>query len=247
MQPPEYKERYFNPNAELPYGVDPNEVREAIKEFYEFYTDLNGFLMTEDHGRIETLLRANNALSDFIGNIATEELANASDDLIMNQKQDGFPDILPVDNAEYESEGYHIHHGLEGIETKCSKSNTGWQAHNNEEAWFVIFRYERGDPEDDIEDMAPIEFVQILAGNLNEDDWSHSGRSGDSRRTITSSIIKSGMHKLRSNPIYQTPDAITGLSKKKEQYRELQATFDPVFADNHPEYVTEQTTLGGDD
>lgn len=243
MQTPEFNEDWFNPDADLPYGVEPNEVRTAIKEFYNFYDDLNRFLMREDHGRIETVLRANNALSDFIGNVATEELAQASDALIMNQKQDGFPDILPRDNDEYAEKDYEVHHGLEGIETKCSKSNGGWQAHNNEEAWFVVFRYKRGDPEADLQDMAPIRLVQVLAGSLNEDDWSHSGRSGDSRRTITSSIIASGMYKLRSNPIYEKPEAITGQGDELLEYKQRHASFDPEYADNHPEYVTEQATL----
>jgi len=244
VQTPEFKQDWFNPNADLPYGVEPNEVRTAIKEFYDFYDDLNRFLMREDHGRIETVLRANNALSDFIGNVATEELAQASDALIINQKQDGFPDILPVDNEEYAEQDYEVHHGTEGIETKCSKSNGGWQAHNNEEAWFVVFRYERGDPESDLQDMEPIRLVQVLAGSLNEDDWSHSGRSEDSRRTITSSIISSGMYKLRSNPIYEDPEAITGRGEELIEYKERHASFDPTFADEHPEYVTEQTELG---
>lgn len=245
MQTPEFNEDWFNPNANLPYGVEPNEVRTAIKQFYDFYDDLNRFLMREDHGRIETVLRANNALSDFIGNVATEELAQASDALIINQKQDGFPDILPVDNEEYAEQDYEVHHGTEGIETKCSKSNGGWQAHNNEEAWFVVFRYERGDPEADLQDMEPIRLVQVLAGSLNEDDWSHSGRSEDSRRTITSSIIASGMYKLRSNPIYEDPEAITGRGDELIEYKQRHASFDPTFAENHPEYVTEQTELGG--
>lgn len=246
MRRPEYKERFFNPNAELPYGVKVHEVRDAIKEFYDFYADLNEFLMREDHGRIETVLRANNALSDFIGNAATEELANATDALIVNQKPDGFPDLLPVDHDAYAEQDYEVHHGKHGIETKCSKDNGGWQAHNNEEAWFIVFRYVRGDPGDEIEEMDPIRFVQILAADLNEDDWSHSGRSGDSRRTITSSIIKSGMDKLRSNPIYQDPDYITGRAEPKEQYRRIHAQFDAVFAEEHPEYVTQQSAVSDD-
>lgn len=246
MQTPEFKERFFNPNAELPYGVTPGEVRDAIKGFYDFYDDLNRFLMREDHGRLETVLRANNALSDFIGNVATEELANSSDALIVNQKPDGFPDLLPVEHDAYAAQDYEVHHGEHGIETKCSKSNGGWQAHNNEEAWFIVFRYERGDAEADINDMAPIRFTQILAANLNEDDWSHSGRSGDSRRTITSSIIASGMDKLRSNPIYEDPEYITGRAEPRERYRRNHAEFDPVFAEENPQYVTEQTELGDD-
>lgn len=241
MKRPEFNESWFNPNAKLPYGVTPNEVKTAIKEFYDFYGDLNDFLLQENHGRIETVLRANNALSDFVGNVATEELANASDSLIVNQKQDGFPDLLPLDHDEYATEDYEIHHGDEGIETKCSKSNGGWQAHNNEEAWFVVFRYERGDPDAEIEDMAPIRLRQVLAANLTEDDWSHSGRSENSRRTITSSIIASGMHKLRSNPIYEDPDAITGRGERLVQYKRDHARFDPEYADEHPEYAPDDT------
>jgi len=243
MEAPEFKEKWFNANAELPYGVTPEEVAEAIRDFYDFYDDLNSFLLQEDHGRIETVLRANNALSDFIGNAVTEELANTSDALIVNQKPDGFPDLLPLNNDDYAAEDYEIHHGDHGIETKCSKSNGGWQAHNNEDAWFIICRYERGDPEQEVEDMAPIQFTQVLAANLDEDDWSHSGRSEDSRRTITSSIISSGMYKLRSNPIYKDPEAITGQGEELVEYKERHATFDPEYAENNPEYSTEQSTF----
>ncbi len=244
MQTPKFNEDWFNPGADLPYGVTPDEVKTAIKEFYDFYADMNKFFLKEGHGRIETILRANNALSDFIGNVATEELAQASDALIMNQKQDGFPDILPLNHDAYREQDYEIHHGDHGIETKCSKSNGGWQAHNNEEAWFIVFRYERGNPEEDIHEMKPIRFTQVLAGSLNEDDWSHSGRSEDSRRTITSSIISSGMYKLRSNPIYEDPEAITGRGEELVEYKQRHASFDPTFADENPEYVTEQMKLG---
>lgn len=244
MEEPQFQDRYFNPNADLPYGVAPDDVADAIRDFYTFYTELNGFLLESGFGRIESILRANNALSDFIGNVVTEAVADQSDALIHNQKPDGFPDLLPVENEAYAEQGYEVHHGDEGIETKCSKSNGGWQAHNNEKAWFIVFRYERGDPEESIEEMAPIQFTQVLAGNLDEDDWSHSGRSEGSRRTITSSIISSGMYKLRSNPIYQDPEAITGRGEELIEYQQLQTEFDPVFAEENPEYVTEQQQLG---
>lgn len=243
MERPVFQEDYFNPNADLPYGVTPREVAESIREFYEFYGDLNEFLLEESFGRLETVLRANNSLSDFVGNTVTEELANVSDAILVNQRPDGFPDLLPVDNQDYANRDYDIHHGDEGIETKCSMQNGGWQAHNNESAWFIVFRYTRGDPENSIEEMEPIRFVQVLAANLDLDDWSHSGRSDDSRRTITSSIVASGMHKLRSNPIYEDPDAITGMGEKKIEYLQRHASFNPTFAENHPEYATTQTNL----
>jgi len=239
MQRPEFCQNYFNPDVELPYGLTPGEVADGIYSFYDFYAELNEFLLAENHGRLETVLRANNALSDFVGNVATEELATASNAVLVNRKPDGFPDLLPVDNDEYATEDYEIHHGDEGIETKCSKSSGGWQAHNNESAWFIVFRYTRGDPDADVAEMEPIRFVQVLAATLDEDDWSHSGRSEDSRRTITSSIVASGMHKLRSNPVYEDPDAITGRGEKKVEYLQRHATFDSSFAADNPEYVTD--------
>jgi len=239
MQRPEFCQNYFNPDVELPYGLTPGEVADGIYSFYDFYAELNKFLLAENHGRLETVLRANNALSDFVGNVATEELATASNAVLVNRKPDGFPDLLPVDNDEYATEDYEIHHGDKGIETKCSKSSGGWQAHNNESAWFIVFRYTRGDPDADVAEMEPIRFVQVLAATLDEDDWSHSGRSEDSRRTITSSIVASGMHKLRSNPVYEDPDAITGRGEKKVEYLQRHATFDSSFAADNPEYVTD--------
>lgn len=239
MERPAFQERYLNPDAKLPYGATPDDFQEAIEETYQIYGDICEYLLGEDHGRIETIIRANNALSDLIGNIATEALADASDALVHNEKDDGWPDLLPVDHYD----DNEVLYGDEGIETKCSQSSGGWNAHNDEEGWFVIFRYERGDPDDDPADMEPVRFVQILAARLEEDDWEHSGRSEDSRRTITSYVQESGMDKLRSNPVYEHPDYISGRARKKEQYRRHHTTFDPVFAENNPEYTTKQAEL----
>lgn len=50
---PRYNDNWFNPNVELPYGVEPKEVETAIKEFYEFYADMNQFFLEEGHGRLD--------------------------------------------------------------------------------------------------------------------------------------------------------------------------------------------------
>lgn len=52
------------------------------------------------------------------------------------------------------------------------------------------------------------------------------------------------MKKLRSNPVYQYPNAITGQGEELVQYKQQQVQFDPVFADENPEYATEQAELG---
>ncbi|MDZ7687284.1 MAG: hypothetical protein U5J64_00935 [Halobacteriales archaeon] len=236
---PEFKERYWNEKAKLPYGVTPEDFRESIEDTYQIYGDISEYLLDKGYGRIEFLIRANNALSDLIGNIATESLAEASDALVHNQQPDGWPDLLPADHYD----DYKVMYGEEGIETKCSKSSGGWNAHNNEEGWFTIFRYERGDKEKSAEEMEPIRFVQVMVAHLEEEDWSHSGRSEESRRTITSAVQESGMDKLRSNPVYEDPEYISGRAKFKEEYKENHAEFDPVFAEENPGYATEKSEL----
>lgn len=235
----EFQENFLNPGADLPYDVSPDQIANAIQDFYEFMYDLNTFLTQNGYERIEKILRANNALSDFCGDIITQNVADECPSLIKNRKQDGFPDLLPReenddyvddDGAPYHEKSFRVHHGEHGIETKCSKQSGGWQAHNVESAWIMVFRYRRGDPDADPHEMAPIEFVQVLAAQLVEDDWSYSGRSDDSRRTITASIVAPGMDKLRSNPIYQNPDFITGPNRDvKQRYYELQEGFDDEF------------------
>ena len=53
-----------------------------------------------------------------------------------------------------------------------------------------------------VEDRAPTEIIEVYCAELKESDWSFSGRKGNSRRTISASIIESGMKKLRTNMIY---------------------------------------------
>ena len=67
----------------------------------------------------------------------------------------------------------------------------------------MIFQYSIDIETEPKENRSPTEFVQVLAAELVDDDWSFSGRKGKSRRTITASINRQGMAKLRSNPIYR--------------------------------------------
>ena len=49
----------------------------------------------------------------------------------------------------------------------------------------------------------PFKFAKVVGALLNKEDWSFSGRSGESRRTITASVIRSGLAKMESNWIYR--------------------------------------------
>jgi len=55
VQQPEFTERYYNPNVELPHEAEPGDVGDAIKELYDFYSELNVFLLESGFGRIKSI------------------------------------------------------------------------------------------------------------------------------------------------------------------------------------------------
>jgi hypothetical protein len=103
-----------------------------------------------------------------------------------------------------------LQHGTEGIEVKGSRYFKGWQGHNAEDAWLMVFCYSSGRPTDKVKDIlpAPFKFILVCGAQLTKADWNFSGRSETSRRTITASVTKSGYDKMMLNWIYKEPDLL---------------------------------------
>lgn len=203
-----FEEKYLNSKVALPYGLEVNEVALAIKKTYDFLFDVNDFLVRKSYERLEGFLLGN-ALSGLISEIIVKTLAEASPAIERNSKIGGHPDLVPA--GKYPSEG--ILKGDEGIEIKSSIQRGGWQGHNPEKVWLMVFRYTKGELCEKIRDTEPITFVQVLCAQLEKKDWSFSGRRGESRRTITASVTANGMDKLRSNPVYQDPKYVVGKNR----------------------------------
>ncbi|MFQ6042871.1 MAG: hypothetical protein ACE5PV_18590 [Candidatus Poribacteria bacterium] len=129
--------------------------------------------------------------------ILVKNLAEQSEILVRNEKIGGYPDLIPKDKY---SDNLVLKG--EGVEVKSSKQKGGWQGHNPEEGWLIVFRYAIDIQTEPIENRDPTEIVEVLTAYLTHEDWSFSGRKGSSRRTITASITKNGMKKLRSNRVY---------------------------------------------
>ncbi len=203
IEKPELNRDYFNSSATLPYGLTVAEVERAVEAVYRFLHDVNQFLVGRDYDRLEDILLGN-SFAGLLSEVIVREVARHSAALERNVHIGGYPDLLPAGMYE----GNSVLRGAEGIEVKSSKQRGGWQGHNPEAGWLMVFRYTVDTETQPVRERAPTQFVQILAARLELNDWSFSGRAGHSRRTITASIIKSGMHKLRSNPVYQHPDHV---------------------------------------
>ncbi len=195
--------RYVNRRVTLPYGLTVPELEKAVSETYRLFHGMNEYLLENGFRPLEELL-LRNSLSGIISEVLVENIARVSATLEANLKVGGYPDLLP--KAHYPSD--LVLKGEEGIEVKCSIQKGGWQGHNPEECWVMIFRYAIGEPGTG-ETMA-LTFVEILCAKLLKSDWSFSGRRGSSRRTPTASITRSGVEKLRSNFLYRVPGVGVG-------------------------------------
>lgn len=198
---PEVKGR-FNPQAELPYGLKLDDIKKAMEFTYEVLNTLNKALVEKVGLRMEEIMRPN-SFPDLLSTLLVAGISTYSSTLTQNRKHDGYPDLLPLDHEEYKKEDYFVHHGKEGIEVKASKQGYGWQGHNPEEGWLMVFRYEVDRETAPKEKRSPTRFVEVLAAKLEKSDWSFSGRGPGSRRTITASVNKSGVKKMRRNWIYR--------------------------------------------
>jgi len=195
--------RYVNWNAQLPYGVTVGHVAEATAETYRLFHGVNEYLVEDGLRPLEELLLGN-SLSGIISEFLVKNMARVCPTLIANEKVGGHPDLLPA--GHYTSSA--ILKGDQGIEVKASVQKGGWQGHNPEEGWVMVFRYQVGGVPTG--GSSPMTFVEILSAKLAEDDWSFSDRRGASRRTPTASITSSGVEKLRAGFVYRVPGVGVG-------------------------------------
>ena len=197
-RPTQLDPRYVNRRVLIPYDLKVGEVEKAVAETYRLFHGLNDFLLGSDFRPLEELLLGN-SLSGIISEFLVKNIAKASATLEANMKVGGHPDLLPT--GHYSSN--LVLKGDEGIEVKSSIQRGGWQGHNPEDCWLMVFRYAIG--EQDKGESVPLMFLEILCAKLERSDWSFSGRKGTSRRTPTASITASGVEKLRSNFLYRLP------------------------------------------
>jgi hypothetical protein len=173
---------------------------------YRLFHGVNDYLVGGGFRPLEELLLGN-SLSGIVSEFLVKNIARASLTLEANLRVGGHPDLLP--------KGYYssnlVLKGDEGIEVKASIQKGGWQGHNPENCWLMVFRYAVGEQASG--EVMPLTFVEILCAKLEKSDWSFSGRKGASHRTPTASITTTGVEKLRSNFLYRLPGVGVGKNR----------------------------------
>lgn len=200
--PSEVELAHFNPNVDLPLGLKVEHMQSAMNEFIDFIGFINQQLYTRKIQRLETMLMAAN-FSSIVGEFLTAAIPKHCPTLAKNNYHNGHPDIV----AKGQFPGDSVQHHTDGIEVKGSRYLRGWQGHNAEDAWLMVACFESGRPTDETKKVAPAPFryLMIVGAQLEQADWTFSGRSETSRRTITASVNGTGYAKMMSNWIYKAP------------------------------------------
>ncbi len=144
--------------------------------------------------------------SSIVGEFMTATIPKHCKTLVKNNYHNGHPDLVPV--GMYSKDA--CLHGDKGIEVKASRHLSGWQGHNAEDVWLLVFVFECNSPRDVIgnKPAIPFRFLKVVGVQITKADWQFSGRSPTSRRTITASVKRSGFEKMEANWIYRSSASV---------------------------------------
>lgn len=190
----------FNPNCVLPYGLTPDHIKGAMVDFIDFLGFINLQLKTKELPRLESLLMPAN-FSSLVGEFMNMSIPKYCPNLAKNQYHNGHPDLIPKGMFP----GDAVQYTPEGIEVKGSRHAIGWQGHNPESVWLMVFQFDSNTSADVRKGIAPkpFRFKGVYAARLEKPDWNFSGRSATSRRTITASVNQTGVKKMKNNWVYR--------------------------------------------
>lgn len=190
----------FNKQVVLPCGLTTTHVQKGMADFLDFLGFLNQQLNTRELQRLESFLMPAN-FSSMVGEFMSATIPKYCRTLAKNTYHNGHPDLVP--KGKYERDA--CQYGTEGIEIKASRHTSGWQGHDPEDAWLMVFVFDASSARDASQgiDPKPFRFVKVVGAQLAKSDWAFSGRSETSRRTITASVTRTGYEKMEANWIYR--------------------------------------------
>jgi len=136
---------FWNASCKLPYGLQIKDIKRAVLDTYDLLYTINQALTDHGYPFLEHILLGN-TFSGMLSELLVKHIATKSTTLNRNNWVGGHPDLIP--RGKYPNDA--VLRG-EGIEVKTSRQPGGWQAHNIEKMWVMVFRYTMGDPTDPAE------------------------------------------------------------------------------------------------
>lgn len=187
----------FNAEAQLPYELRLQDFEMAMQDVYDFFYDVNSFLLKKGLERLDDMLRPA-IMSGVLSDMLTASLAKHSRVLTVNQYFNGHPDL--VVQGVYPKNS--VKAGNEGIEVKTTRKEGGAvDTHGARDQWMCVFVYDTDSEGEPASSRKPMAFTEVYLGKVVVDDFRRNPRGELGTRTAT--LDRDGIKKLRNNWIYR--------------------------------------------
>lgn len=191
----------FNPAASLPFELRIEDFSLAMQDVYDFFYDVNSFLVAKGLERLDDMLRPA-IMSGLLSDLLTASIAKHSRTLTENQHFNGHPDLLV--KGVYPNDGAKA--GTEGVEIKTTRKAGGAvDTHGAREQWMAVFVYAVDVLTEPARDRRPLRFTEVYLGHVTIEDFRRNARSELGTRTAT--LHREGILKLRQSWVYRDSDA----------------------------------------
>lgn len=191
----------FNPVAVLPFQLRIEDFSLAMQDVYDFFFDVNSFLVAKGLERLDDMLRPA-IMSGLLSDLLTASVAKHSRTLTQNQHFNGHPDLLV--KGAYPNDAAKA--GTEGVEIKTTRKAGGAvDTHGAREQWMAVFVYRIDDTTEPARERSPLRFTEIYLGHVTIDDFRRNARGELGTRTAT--LHREGILKLRQNWVYRESGA----------------------------------------
>lgn len=190
-------QKAFNSDATLPFELRLKDFEMAMQDVYDFFYDVNQFLMGKGLERLDDMLRPAN-MSGMISDMLTSSLAKHSRVLVPNEYHNGHPDLIVKGHYENNS----AKSGTEGVEVKSTRKKGGAvDTHGARQQHMCVFVYEVDAVTEPAMKRNPMRFTEVYIGSVEIADFRRNERGILGTRTAT--LGGEGIKKLRENWVYR--------------------------------------------
>lgn len=171
-----------------------------MNDVLAYLRHVNSVSIQQGYERLAELMLGN-TYSGFLSELLVKAIVKQCPTLVRNTRVGGHPDLLPAGAFQRDA----VLHGEEGIEVKVSLQAGGWQGHNAEEGWVMIFQISVDRLSEPVHARHATQIEKVMLARLQREHWSFSGRREQSRRTPTASILRAGTELLHASALYERP------------------------------------------
>jgi hypothetical protein len=187
----------FNSNAVLPYELRLQDFEIAMQDVYDFFFDVNSYLINKGLQRLDDMLRAA-IMSGVLSDMLTASMAKHSRTLTENTHFNGHPDLIV--RGIYPNNS--VSAGSQGVEIKSTRKAGGAvDTHGARDQWMAVFVYEVDNVTEPAVERAPMSFTEVYLGQVTIAHFRRNPRGELGTRTAT--LHKEGIELLRQNWIFR--------------------------------------------